>query len=179
MVKRLSGTKHTPIKTSFIAQAALLAALAVIMHCVEALLPPLIAGVPVKLGLANIFTLLAVMRLGNGYAASIVVVRCLLGTLISGSVSSLPYSLVGALLSLLIMVLLEPVRRLDKLSPIGISTASAFMFNIGQLAVGCIAVGKAMLYYFPLMSLLSIPTGVFTGLIAYYIDKGIKNKNHA
>lgn len=171
--------EHMSAKTSFIAQAALLSALAVIMHSVEALLPPLVAGVPVKLGLANIFTLLAVMRLGNGYAFSIVFIRCFVGTLVSGSVSSLPYSLAGAVLSLLIMVLLEPLRRADKLSPIGMSAAGAFMFTIGQLAVGYIAVGQAMLYYFPLMSLLSVPTGIFTGLIAYYIDKGIKNKNHA
>lgn len=168
-----SSSKYSS-KYTDLTRVALLAALAVIMHTVEALLPPLIIGVPVKLGLANVFTLLALIMYGGSYALMVNIVRCIVGTLISGSASSLPYSLAGAFLSLAVMVVLEQLRRKGRVTAVGMSVAGSFMFNLGQLGVGCIIVGKAMLAYFPLLTLLSVPTGVFTGFIAYFASTTIK-----
>ena len=166
MVKSSSPAKK-------LALAALLAAAAIIVHTVEALLPPLIPGVPVRLGLANVFTLITLMLLGGPYALAVAVIRCLVSVLITGAVSQLPYSLTGALLSFLAMLSLEPLRRKDRVSAVGESVFGSFMFNVGQLAVGILIIGRAMFYYFPVMSLLSVPTGIFTGLIAHYIGKRI------
>lgn len=154
--------------------AAILAAAAIIMHTVESALPPLMIGVPVRLGLANIFTLTALMLLGAPYAAAIAVLRCFAATLITGAVSQLPYSLAGAVLSFLAMLLLDGLRKRERISAVGESVFGAFAFNLGQLAVGVLIAGKAMLFYFPVMSLLSVPTGVFTGLVAHYIAKASK-----
>ena len=148
--------------------AALITSAAIIIHTVESMLPPLIPGIPVKLGLANVFTLLALISLGAPYAAAVAVLRCLVGSLISGAVSQLPYSLCGAILSFLFMLAADHFRKRGSISAVGQSVLGSFAFNLGQLAVGIVIVGKAMFYYFPVMSLLSIPTGIFTGLAAHY-----------
>lgn len=162
----------------------MLASAAIIMHAVESLLPPLMLGVPVRLGLANIFTLAAIMLLGAPYAAAIAVLRCIVASLIAGTVSQLPYSLAGAILALFAMLALNGLRKQGVISAVGQSVFGAFAFNLGQLAVGVAIAGKAMLFYFTPMSLLSIPTGIFTGLIAHYIsiilqkDPNFNGKQH-
>ncbi len=148
--------------------AAMITAAAIIVHTVETLLPPLVPGVPVRLGLANVFTLLALITLGAPYAFAVGVLRCMVSMLITGAVSQLPYSLAGVVLSLLFMLVLEPLIRRGRVSAVGQSVFGAFAFNAGQLAVGVLICGQAMLFYFPVMSLLSIPTGIFTGLTAHY-----------
>jgi heptaprenyl diphosphate synthase len=165
--------------TKKLALAALIAAAAIIVHTVEALLPPLIPGIPVRLGLANVFTLLALMLLGAPYAAAVAIVRCVVAVLITGAVSQLPYSLAGALLSFAAMFMLEPLRCRGRLSAVGESVFGAFAFNLGQLGVGILIAGRAMFFYFPVMSLLSVPTGIFTGLIAHYIFKALSRNFNA
>lgn len=167
-----SSSKHA-VNTKKLVLAAILTAAAIIMHTIESMLPPLMIGIPVRLGLANIFTLVALIMLGAPYALAIAVLRCLVASLITGAVSQLPYSLTGALLSFLAMLLLDGLRKEDRISAVGESVFGSFAFNVGQLAVGILIAGRAMLYYFPIMSLLSVPTGIFTGLAAHYICKGI------
>lgn len=169
-------------KSSFtkkLALAAMLAAAAVIMHSVESLLPPLVIGVPVRLGLANIFTLLSLMLLGWQYALAVSVLRCLAAMLITGAVSQLPYSLTGVILSFLAMLAVEPLRKRNIISAVGSSVVGSFAFNIGQLAVGVLMAGRAMIYYFPIISLLSIPTGIFTGLVSHFIFRALRNSIYA
>ncbi|MBQ1684280.1 MAG: Gx transporter family protein [Clostridia bacterium] len=161
------------VNTKKLVLAAILTAAAIIMHTVETMLPPLMIGVPVRLGLANIFTLCALILLGAPYALAIAVLRCLVAVLITGAVSQLPYSLAGALLSFSAMLMLDGLRRKDRISAVGESVFGSFAFNVGQLAVGILIAGNAMLFYFPIMSLLSVPTGIFTGAAAHYICKGI------
>lgn len=167
-----SSSRHA-VNTKKLVLAAILTAAAIIMHTVESMLPPLMIGIPVRLGLANIFTLVALIMLGAPYVLAIAVLRCLVASLITGAVSQLPYSLTGALLSFLAMLLLDGLRKKDRISAVGESVFGSFAFNVGQLAVGILIAGRAMLYYFPIMSLLSVPTGIFTGLAAHYICKGI------
>ena len=156
---------------------AMLTALALIAHYLESLLPPLMAGLPVKLGIANIFSLTAMLMWSPREAFAITVVRCLVGTLlIAGSPTSLMYSLTGGILSCVLMSLLLPLCRREKISPAGLSIAGAFAFNAGQLTVGALIVGKGMLVYFPLMSLLSLPTGIFVGFCAGLCARALGKK---
>ena len=63
------------------------------------------------------------------------------------------------------MALLLPLQASGRISAIGLSVAGAFCFNVGQLAVGCLTAGLAMIAYLPWMGLLSIPAGIATGLL--------------
>lgn len=155
---------------------AMLTALALIAHYIESLMPPLMAGLPVKLGIANVFSLTALLMWSPREAFAITVVRCLVGSLMAGSPTSLMYSLTGGILSCIVMSLLMPLCRREKISPAGLSIAGAFAFNAGQLGVGAFIVGNGMLIYFPLMSLLSLPTGIFVGFCAGLCAKALGQK---
>ena len=155
---------------------AMLTALALIAHYLESLLPPLMAGLPVKLGLANVFSLTAMLMWSPKEAFAITVIRCLLGSVFAGSPTSLMYSMTGGILSCILMSLLLPLCRREKISPAGLSIAGAFAFNAGQLGVGALIVGKGMLLYFPLMSLLSLPTGIFVGFCAGLCARALGKK---
>lgn len=157
---------------------ALLAALALIAHYIESLLPPLIPGLPVKLGIANIFALTALLVWSPREAFAVTLVRCVAGSLMAGSPTSLVYSLTGGLLSCAVMSLLRPLCRREKISPAGLSIAGAFAFNAGQLFVGAAVAGRGILLYFPLMSLLSLPTGIFVGFCAGLCAKTLSVKGN-
>ncbi len=148
---------------------AMLCALALAAHYLEGLMPPLMAGAPVKLGLANIFTLLALMLYSGREALFVTGVRCVLGPLLGGSALGIAYSLSGGLSSLAVMSALMKLYRKGVLSPVGVSAAGAFCFNTAQILVGYALNGPAALYYFPYISLVSIPTGIFVGLCAIFI----------
>ncbi len=145
---------------------ALLTAMALAAQWLESLLPPIVPAIPVRLGLANCFVLYALLALRRRTDALIVtVLRALLFVLVAGNASQVFYSLAGGLLSYAAMALLLPLQASGRISAIGLSVAGAFCFNVGQLAVGCLTAGPAMIAYLPWIGLLSIPAGIATGLL--------------
>ena len=156
---------RSPNKAHRLTTLAILSAMALAVQWFESFLPPIVPAVPVKLGLANIFTLYALLRLSRREAFAVSMLRCLLFPLVSGAVSGFFYAAVGSLLSWAVMVLLLPLVRRDLLSTMGLSIAGAFCFNLGQALVGFVTVGQAMFAYFPYMGLLSVPAGLATGVL--------------
>ncbi len=154
--------------------AAVLTAMALAVQYLESLLPPVFPGVPVRIGLANIFVLLPLLSGRRGQAAAISLLRCLLLPLVIGNVSGLPYALAGSALSFAGMLPLLWPYRAGRVGAVGVSVAGAFLFNMGQLFVGVCVVGRAMLAYVPWMGLLSIPAGVCTGLLAQLVKKRLR-----
>ena len=140
--------------------------MAMAVQYLESLLPPIVPGVPVRLGLANVFVLYALLSGKRADALAISLLRCLLVPLVSGAVSGLMYALPGALLSYAVMLALLPPYRRGRISAVGLSAAGAFCYNLAQFAVGLFTVGRAMLLYFPWMGLISLPAGICTGLVA-------------
>ena len=92
-----------------IALNGLLISLALVLSYIESLFPTsLIIPIPgVRLGLANIVTMFALFYLGFVSAMTISVLRCVLAALMFGGLSSLMFSLSGALLALIIMQVLK------------------------------------------------------------------------
>lgn len=85
---------------------AVLTAAALVTFVIELQLPPL-TGIPgIKPGLANIFTLFTLCWLGRGWAFALMMVRVVLGCLITGRMTALGYSLVGGALAYLVMAAL-------------------------------------------------------------------------
>lgn len=160
--------------THALTKAALLAAMALAAQYLESLLPPVLPGVPARIGLANIFVLLPLLSGRKGEAAAISLLRCLLLPLLTGNVSGLPYALAGSAASFFVMLPLLSPYRAGHIGAAGVSVAGAFLFNMGQLFVGVCVVGKAMLAYVPWMGLLSIPAGICTGLLAALLKKRLR-----
>lgn len=168
--------KHSHIKNLVL--FAILVALASVFGWLESMLPnPLEAIAPgLKLGLANIVVLIALYRLGAGAAASVSLLRVLLTAFTFGSLSSLMFSLTGAVLSLLIMILLKSLRLF---SPIGISTAGGVAHNLGQIAVACLTLGQNLIYYLPFLLLCGIFSGIFIGILGALILKRLPTQRES
>lgn len=110
---------------------ALLTAIALTIFMAEAQLPPILPIPGVKLGLANIVTVYAMFALGPGDAMMILLCRVFLGSVFSGQMMTLFYSLAGGVLSWLVMLLLRRVLTLRQMwlcSPI-----AGIFHNLGQL----------------------------------------------
>ena len=152
---------------------AVLTAAALVTFVIELQLPPL-TGIPgIKPGLANIFTLFALCWLGRGWAFALMMVRVVLGCLITGRMMALGYSLAGGALAYLVMAVLLYViseRQLWVVSMFG-----AMAHNLGQMLVARFVAGVAAIwYYLPVLLLSALVTGLFTGLCAQLILKRLR-----
>ncbi len=159
-----------------IAVLAVLTSMALVAGYAESLMPPIFGGIPVKLGLANIFALVALLVYSPVDAYIVTIIRCTIGSLLlGGSPAGFIYSLTGGLASCAAMSLLNPLFKKGVISPVGISVAGSFCFNIGQLIIGVAVVGPPVAAYFPLMGLLSVPTGICVGVIAWLVYNRLKD----
>lgn len=148
-----------------IAEGAALVALALALSYLERLLPlGLLIPLPgVKLGLANIVTVLALYGLGAGTAFSVLVIRCVLGSVFGGGVTGLLFSLTGGVLAMAVMA----VTRGGRLFSIyGVSILGAAAHNTGQvLAAMAVMRSPTVAAYLPPLLLVGLATGFLTGAV--------------
>lgn len=144
---------------------ALLTAIALIIFMVEAQINAPVPIPGVKLGLANIVTVYAMFALSPSQTLAILVCRVFLGSVFSGQMMTIFYSLGGGLLCWLAMLLLRPVLTKKQIWVAGVIGAIAH--NLGQILVA-IALTRtpALLVYLPVLTLCGILTGAFTGMAA-------------
>ena len=151
---------------------AILTAIALIVFVIEAQIPPIVPIPGVKLGLANMITLVAMVILGRREAGAILVVRILMGSMFAGGVSGFLFSLAGGILAYLVMILLVGVFP-EKLLWV-VSIFGAIAHNIGQLAVAVWVSGTpSIIVYGPALMASGILTGAFTGVCAYYLVQAL------
>lgn len=146
-----------------ISLCAVMIALALALSYTERLLPlQLLIPLPgVKLGLANIVTLLALCLFRSRYAFVILLLRCLLGAVFGGGITGLMFSLSGGMLALGVMAL---SRKLPFLSLFGVSVLGAAAHQIGQiLAAMALMRSVYAAAYLPWLLLVSVATGLLTG----------------
>ncbi|MBQ2723977.1 MAG: Gx transporter family protein [Clostridia bacterium] len=157
-----------------IALLSMLCAMSLIMFMIENLFPAMF--VPgAKMGLSNIFTMLAVLWLSPVDAIVLVIIRTTLGSLFT-NVSTLVYSLTAGLVSV-IFTLLVVRTSLGKVSLVAVSIASAVLHNLTQNLVYClISQTPEMMGYMPYLALAGILAGTVVGLAVFVITKTIKPK---
>jgi len=151
-----------------LALCAVLTALALGLSLVERFIPIwLIVPVPgVKLGLANIVTMFALLYLGAPYAALVLAARCVLGALAAGSLLSLAFSLLGGFFALGMMLILKP-RMGKSLSLFGLSMAGAAAHGAGQMAAAVLTLKSlAVLSYLPVLLLCAPFTGALMAAVS-------------
>lgn len=145
---------------------SLLIAMGTALHVAETMVPIPLPLPGVKLGLANIVTLLALNSYGTRNGLIVALSRVFLGSLISGMFLSPGFllGLAGAITSTLVMALL--LKYTDCFSLIGVSLAGAVGHNLGQLLIACLILqNSSVVYYLPILLLASVPTGLFTGFV--------------
>ena len=116
------------MSTKKIANIAMLVALAIIFSYVEVLIPINI-GIPgVKLGLANLVIVIALYSLDMGDVWLISLVRIVLVGFMVGSLMSIAYSLAGAIVSLIAMMI---IKKTDFFGIMGVSIIGGSMSQYG------------------------------------------------
>ena len=157
--------------TRRIALSAILIALALALSYTERFIPlQMVIPLPgIKLGLANIVTLVALCILGWKDTLWIVVLRCIMGAVFGGGISGLLFSLTGGLLSLGVMALAE---RKTKLSVYGISILGAAAHNVGQICAAMTLMQTIYIgAYLPYLLIVALFTGFATAAAASGILK--------
>ena len=157
--------------TTKIATYGMLIALAFIFGYIESLIP-FFMGVPgMKLGLANIVVLIALYLLGPKAAFILTIVRVLLASITFGNMMMLWFSIAGATLAFITMVLMKKIKGF---SMIGVSIAGAVAHNIGQIIVAMIVMSEVMLYYLLVLIVGGTITGAVIGVIGGVVYHKLK-----
>ena len=149
---------------------SMLIAMGTVLHLVEAVVAIAFPVPGIKLGLANIVTVIALCLYGVREGLTVSVARVLLGSLASGMFLSPGFflSLSGSVAGALVMALL--LRKTRCFSIIGICMAGATGHNLGQmLAAALLLQNSAVFYYLPVLILSGIPTGIFTGYLVMHL----------
>ncbi len=156
---------------------ALLVGLGVVLHRLEALLP--LPTPWVKLGLANIMTLIALVFLGFRAALEVTLLRVLLGSVLGGTFLSPTFflSLAGGLASVGIMGLLYRKRR-EAFSLVGISVAAAYAHTTAIfVCVFFLFIHQSVFFnLLPVFLTFSLISGILTGLLANNITQHLSNE---
>lgn len=165
-------------KTRKLALMAMFTAASLIVFVIEAQIPAIPAPIPVpgiKLGLANIVTLIAMVMLGRREAGLILLVRIAMGSMFTGGVSAFIFSIAGGALAYAVMCLtLKPFS--GKLLWV-VSVLGAAAHNLGQLAAAIIITKtSSLMLYAPVLLASAVVTGAFTGLAAMYLTQRLDKR---
>jgi len=156
--------------TQWLTRVALLTGFGLALYLFESLIPRPLPWI--KPGLANIATIVALYTLGPAAACIVSMLRCVLGSLVGGTLMSPSFwlSICGAASSVTAMII---VRRLGKkiFSIIGVGMIGAFAHMLTQVTVaGFLVVGdEAILILLPSMLLSSLITGLIVGYASHLI----------
>ena len=163
------------MKTKKLTFMALLIAVALTIFVVEAHIPPIVPIAGVKLGLANIVTLAALVWLGRKEAFTVLILRIILGSVFAGQAVSFMYSLGGGILCFLTMAVI--VRLLGRQKLWVVSVFGALSHNVGQILVAMALTGTvSVIAYLPVLVISGVITGAVTGLAAQLMTERIKFK---
>lgn len=159
----------------FICFAAALSAL-------ETMLPPICPIPAVRVGLGNIVTMF-VLYLGGKWRVRdvlcISVLRCVVAGLITGSVMSMSFGIVGGILALFAMAALKrmlPKEKAENYLPF-VGVAGAILHIAGQLLTAALYYGSLSVFaYAPILLSSAIIGGAFTGLCTMLLLKKLSRK---
>ncbi len=143
----------------------LFTAVALALYLAESLLPPPLPVAGVRLGLANVVTLILLIYNRPKDALAVLLARILLGSIFAGQMLSFLYSLCGGLVCFFTMAGLFRLLK-GHYIPL-ISIFGALTHNLMQLLVAvCLTAIPGLVAYLPILILSGCITGLFTGLCA-------------
>ena len=138
-------------------------ALAMIFSFVESQIPALVAIPGIKLGLPNIVMVFLLYRVGWRETVIVSIIRIILISMLFGNVQSLTFSIAGAALSLLGMILL---KKIGCFSVIAVSVVGAILHNVGQIIAAIFWTGTAQIaFYLPALLISGTVAGVLIGIL--------------
>ncbi len=150
-----------------LALCAVMTALSMVLGYVEAMIPLPVPIPGIKLGIANLATIICFFMIGRRAACAVAVVRIVLSSLLFGNLYSFVFSMAGGLCSLLFMTAAVSIRRF---SVTGVSMLGGVTHNLGQIAAAAAVLRAALVMgYIPALIAGGIVSGTLIGLLAYMI----------
>jgi heptaprenyl diphosphate synthase len=157
-----------------IAIMALMVALGVILHRLEAMLP--LPTPWIKLGLANLMTLMALIYLGNKEAFIVTLLRVILGSILGGTFLGPTFflSLAGGLAGTAIMCAIYNKGK-GSFTLVGISICGAYTHTFVTAACVYIFLIKQISFFalLPFFFSLALITGIITGVVSNHLSEKI------
>ncbi len=153
--------------------SALFAAVSLTLFLIESMIPPVVPIPGVKIGLAYIPIMLIMFIRGKWkiYDATLILaVRVILSALISGNLTSVYFSALGGLLSILTMSVMKLTIK-EKWVTIPAGIFSAVAHNIGQLTAAMTLYSVTVWAYLPYLLISAVITGFFCGMLIYLLIK--------
>ncbi|MBE5994550.1 Gx transporter family protein [Lacrimispora sp.] len=150
----------------------MLIALAFVLSFVESLIP-ISLGIPgVKLGLANLVTVVGLYTVGTTGTVVVSLLRIVLTGFTFGNLFAMLYSLAGWGLSIVIMIL---CKKKKWFGTSGISILGGIGHNIGQITVAAFVVKQAgVFFYLPMLLIAGTAAGLVIGILGSMIISRIK-----
>ena len=157
------------MSTKKIAFLGLSIAIALILSYIESQIPALIAIPGIKVGLPNLIIIVILYKIGWKEAVVVSILRIFLVSLLFGNVQTMTFSLAGATVSLLSMILL---KKLGDFSCITVSIVGGVSHNVGQIIAACLWTLTAQVaYYLPVLLVSGTLAGAVIGLISGILVK--------
>ena len=161
------------MKARKVAVLGLSIALAMILSFVESQIPVFTMIPGMKVGLPNLVIVFLLYRAGWKETVVVSLIRVGLVALLFGNLQSLIFSVSGAALSLIGMILL---KKIGKFSPVAVSVSGGVLHNVGQIIAACLWTQVAQVaYYLPVLLISGICAGVVIGLLAAFLLKRLEN----
>lgn len=157
-MKRRYTSKKFIIMSMFVA-------IGIVLQYIEnnVLISPVPGG---KLGLCNIVSVINIFMFGGKNAVMISLIRAILGTLLTGGVMALPYSVAGAVFSTAVMAVMQKYTY-PKVSMVGISIVGAAVHNLLQVCVAAVMLTSGYIFsYLPFLLVVAVISGSITGYAA-------------
>ena len=160
------------MKTKKVAFLGMCVALSMILSFVESQIPPLVAVPGVKVGLPNIVMVFMLYKIGAKETAIVSIIRVILVGFLFGTPLSMIYSLVGAALSLIGMIIL---KKTNLFAPVTVSVVGGILHNVGQILTARFVMDTAEIaYYLPVLFISGTIAGIVIGYVAGLILKRLE-----
>lgn len=146
--------------------------LSMILSFVESQIPALVAIPGIKVGLPNLVIVFLLYRSGWKETVIVSLIRILLISILFGNLQTMTFSLAGAVLSLMIMILL---KKSNWFSCITVSIVGGIFHNIGQIIAACLWTQTAEIaFYLPVLLISGTVAGALIGLIGGMLVKRLE-----
>ena len=157
------------MQTKKLTELGLLLAVSLVLSYFESLIPAFIPIPGVKLGLANVVTLLVLYQNGGRQAFVFTLLRVVLSGFLFSGVSGIMYGLAGGMCSLFVM---SRLLKCPAFSVLGISAAGGISHNLGQIIVAVLVMENVQLfYYFAVLLLSGTLSGFLIGYLGFWLFK--------
>lgn len=160
------------MKPKKIALLGLCISLAMILSFVESQIPAMVAIPGMKVGLPNVAIVFLLYKMGWKETVTVSIIRIILVSILFGNVQTLTFSIAGAVLSLLGMILL---KKTNWFSCITVSIVGGILHNVGQIIAACLWTQTAQIaYYLPFLLISGTVAGAIIGLAAGMLVKRLE-----